>query len=201
MLKKRIISVGLAALMGASLLAGCGSSSGDKSEADTTKQTSETSSEAETTEVAESSTEEAKPLEGEITFWHSFTQGGRLDNIQAAADAFVKENPGVKINIETFSWADFYTKWTTGLASGDVPDMSTALPNHVVEMIDADAVIPLDGLIDEIGRDRFYEAPLTEMTAKDGHTYGIPIYSHAQVMWYRKDLLKKYNLEVPKTWD
>lgn len=201
MLKKRIISVGLAALMGASLLAGCGSSSGDKSEADTTKQTSETSSAAETTEVAESSTEEAKPLEGEITFWHSFTQGGRLDNIQAAADAFVKENPGVKINIETFSWADFYTKWTTGLASGDVPDMSTALPNHVVEMIDADAVIPLDGLIDEIGRDRFYEAPLTEMTAKDGHTYGIPIYSHAQVMWYRKDLLKKYNLEVPKTWD
>lgn len=97
--------------------------------------------------------------EGEITFWHSFSQGPRLETIQAAADAFTKANPGVKINIETFSWADFYTKWTTGLASGNVPDMSTALPNHVVEMIDADAIIPMDNLIDSMGRDRFYEAP------------------------------------------
>ena len=150
---------------------------------------------AEETEVA------ADDLSGEITFWHSFTQGPRLDTIQNAADSFMKEHPNVKINIETFSWSDFYTKWTTGLASGNVPDMSTALPNHVVEMIDADAVIPLDDLIDEVGRDRFYEAPLTEMTAEDGHTYGVPLYSHAQVMWYRKDLMEKYNLEVPKTWD
>lgn len=77
-------------------------------------------------------------LEGEITFWHSFTQGPRLEKIQAAADAFVKANPKVKIKIETFSWADFYTKWTTGLASGNVPDMSSAVAIQVVEMIDAE---------------------------------------------------------------
>ncbi len=29
-------------------------------------------------------------LEGEITFWHSFTQGARLDTIQAAADEFAE---------------------------------------------------------------------------------------------------------------
>lgn len=140
-------------------------------------------------------------LEGEITFWHSFTQGPRLETIQAAADAFTEANPGVKITIETFSWADFYTKWTTGLASGNVPDMSTALSNHVVEMIDAEAIIPMDNLINSMGRDRFYEAPLTEMTAPDGQCYAVPIYSHAQVMWYHKDLLDKYDLEVPTTWD
>ena len=143
---------------------------------------------------------ESSQLEGEITFWHSFSQGPRLENIQKAADAFVKANPKVKITIETFSWADFYTKWTTGLASGNVPDMSTALPNHVVEMIDVDAILPLDTLIDRIGRDRFNQAPLTEMTI-DGKCYAVPLYSHAQVMWYRKDLLEKYSLEVPTTWD
>lgn len=78
--------------------------------------------------------------------------------------------------------------------------MSTALPNHVVEMIDAEAIIPLDDLIDKLGRERFYEAPLTEMTV-DGACYAVPLYSHAQVMWYRKDLLEKYDLEVPTTWD
>lgn len=113
----------------------------------------------------------------------------------------MKDNPKVKITIETFSWADFYTKWTTGLASGNVPDMSTAQAGQVVEMINADAIVPLDDLIDSIGRDRFYESPIQEMTYADGNCYAVPIYSHAFVMWYRQDLLDKYNLEVPTTWD
>lgn len=138
-------------------------------------------------------------MKGDITFWHSFTQGQRLDVIQATADQFMEENPGVKITIETFSWGDFYTKWTTGLASGNVPDMSTALPGHVVEMMDAEALVSVDDLIDEIGRDRFSESALSE-GEKDGSCYSLPLYSHAQVMWYRKDLLKEAGLEVPKTW-
>ena len=97
-------------------------------------------------------------LEGDITFWHSFTQGPRLETIQKVADQFMEDNPKVNITIETFSWADFYTKWTTGLASGNVPDMSTALPSQVVEMLDAEALIPLDDVIDDIGRERFSEA-------------------------------------------
>ena len=70
----------------------------------------------------------SEEMNGEITFWHSFTQGPRLEVIQETADQFMKDHPGVNIKIETFSWGDFYTKWTTGLASGNVPDMSTALP-------------------------------------------------------------------------
>ena len=31
-----------------------------------------------------------------------------------------------KINIETYSWGDFNTKWNAGLTTGDLPDMSTA---------------------------------------------------------------------------
>ena len=186
---KKILSVLLAVIMCLSMLAGCGS------EPEETKAPASQDSAS----AAQGATE-ATELEGEITFWHSFSQGPRLETLQAAADSFMKANPGVKITIETFSWADFYTKWTTGLASGNVPDMSTALPNHVVEMIDAEAIIPLDDLIDDIGRDRFYEAPLTEMTA-DSQTWAVPLYSHAQVMWYRTDLLEKYSLEVPTTWD
>ena len=139
-------------------------------------------------------------LEGEITFWHSFTQGPRLERIQAAADAFMADHPKVKINIETYSWADFYTKWTTGLASGNVPDISSAVATQIVEMIDADAIIPLDDLIDDIGHENFYEKALTEMTS-DGKCYGVTLYSNTEAMWIRKDLLEKYNLEVPQTWE
>lgn len=114
--------------------------------------------------------------------WNSFGKGGTrrrdhvlalvyprcaAETIQKVADQFMEDNPKVNIKIETFSWADFYTKWTTGLASGNVPDMSTALPSQVVEMLDADALIPLDDVIDDIGRNRFSEAALSE-GEKDG---------------------------------
>lgn len=178
---KRKLALLLAGILTVGSLVGCGGNSGKE------------------TAKNESSVNEDGELEGDITFWHSFTQGPRLETIQKVADQFMKDNPKVNITIETFSWADFYTKWTTGLASGNVPDMSTALPSQVVEMMDAEALIPIDDLIDDIGRDKFSEAALSE-GEKDGECYSIPLYSHAQVMWYRKDLLEQANLEVPKTW-
>lgn len=143
---------------------------------------------------------EGQELAGNVTFWHSFTQGPRLEVIQKAAQEFEQKHPKVKIKIETFSWNDFYTKWTTGLSSGNVPDFSTALPNQVVEMINFGALQPLGDLIDSIGRDKFAATAINEGTV-DGKNYSIPLYSHAQVMWIRKDLLKKHNLPVPKTWN
>ena len=175
-MKKKLAILLVGTMVVSGMLTGCGGSS------DKEKQTAEANGE----------------LKGDITFWHSFTQGPRLEVIQETADQFMKDNPEVNITIETFSWGDFYTKWTTGLASGNVPDMSTALPGHVVEMMDAEALVPLDDLIDDIGRDKFAKTALNE-GKKDGECYSVPLYSHAQVMWYRKDLLQEAGLEVPKT--
>ncbi|MGM0209310.1 multiple sugar transport system substrate-binding protein [Enterococcus sp. DIV0421] len=146
------------------------------------------------------STDKSGELSGDLVMWHSFTQGPRLESIQKSADEFMEKHPKVKIKIETFSWNDFYTKWTTGLANGNVPDISTALPNQVMEMINSDAIIPLDDTIESLGKDRFSETALDEAKV-GGKYYSIPIYSHAQVMWVRTDLLKKFGLEVPKTWE
>ena len=179
---RRKLAILLAGTMIATtILAGCGSKDKGSASQEASNGTTE---------------EESGKLEGDITFWHSFTQGPRLEVIQETADQFMKDNPDVKITIETFSWGDFYTKWTTGLASGNVPDMSTALPGHVVEMMDSEALAPVDDLIDDIGRDKFSEAALSE-GEKDGACYSLPLYSHAQVMWYRKDLLEAAGLSVP----
>lgn len=200
-MKKKLALLVTGIMLMTTVLAGCGGNAASTTEK-TDKAATEASMKETTTGGGETAAKEdvTGTMEGEITFWHSFTQGPRLDSIQATADQFMTDNPGVKINIETFSWGDFYTKWTTGLASGNVPDMSTALPGHVVEMMDADALVPVDDAIDAIGRDKFSEASLSE-GEKDGSYYSLPLYSHAQVMWYRKDLLKAAGLEVPKTWD
>jgi multiple sugar transport system substrate-binding protein len=141
----------------------------------------------------------ADKLSGDVVFWSSFTQGPRAEYMQRMADRFMAANPEVKITIETFSWPEFNTKWSTGLAAGQVPDISSALPNQVVEMISVDALAPVDDVVDAIGRSRFYDAALNE-GRKDGVGYSLPLYSHAQVMWYRKDLLEAKGLAVPQTW-
>ncbi|KGQ69587.1 sugar ABC transporter substrate-binding protein [Chelonobacter oris] len=177
---KKLISVATSLILGAMLLSGCDEGKSEAASAVPTPQNGE--------------------LAGNITVWHSFTQGPRLEVIQAAANDFMQQHPQVKIKIETFSWNDFYTKWTTGLASGNVPDMSTALPNQVVEMINVGALQPVNDLIDKIGRDRFAAAAINEGTVA-AQNYSVPLYSHAQVMWIRKDLLAQNNLQVPQTWD
>ena len=67
-------------------------------------------------------------------------------------------------------------------------------------MINSEALVPLDKVIDSIGRDRFPKPALAEGQS-DGKSYSVPIYSHAQVMWYRKDVLSSKGLSVPKTWE
>ena len=50
----------------------------------------------------------------------------------------------------------------------------------------------------KIGEDKFNKTALDEAKV-DGNFYSVPLYSHAQVMWVpRTDLLKQYNIEVPK---
>ena len=189
---KKLLSLIIALAMVLSLAA-CGSSEPAATEAP------KTDAPAENAPAAEAPAEEAA-LEGEITFWHCFTQGARMEAIDAAAAAFMEANPGVKINIETMSWGDFNTKWNAGLTTGDLPDMSVAQnTGEVAEMINAGVLAEISGVIDGIGRERFSENALGDMTT-DGVTYGIPFYSHAQVMWYREDLLETAGLEVPTTW-
>ena len=96
---KKLLSLSLAAALSVSLLAGCGGGGGT----------------AETNTPANTASSEPGELSGEITFWHSFTQGARMEAIQAAADQFMADNPGVTINIETMSWGDFNTKWNAGV--------------------------------------------------------------------------------------
>ncbi|WP_022917946.1 ABC transporter substrate-binding protein [Ruania albidiflava] len=139
-------------------------------------------------------------LSGDLLVWTSFTQGPRAEWMQQMARAFESAHPDVRVTIETFSWPDFYTKWTMGLAAGQVPDLSSALPTHVAELLDVDALVPLDDVIDQIGRDRFAAAALAE-GEMGGANYSMPLYTHAQVMWYRTDLLDQAGLEVPSTWE
>lgn len=140
-------------------------------------------------------------LSGEVTFWHSFIQGARLDALNEAIGRFEERYPNVRINAEAMTWGDFKKRWREAAASGNLPDLSTACNMHEVEELYAAGLLrPADEAIDAIGRDRFSDNVLAELT-HDSVAYGVPYYSHAYVMWYRQDLLDQAGLAMPQTWD
>ena len=77
-MKKKLAILLVGTMIASSILAGCGSKKSEPTKKETSGE-----------------------LKGDITFWHSFTQGPRMEVIQQTADQFMKDNPGVKIKIET----------------------------------------------------------------------------------------------------
>lgn len=175
-----IIMVGLVF----SMFASCGTSSPSGSSTETTLPRSNSSKEE--TSVT-------------LTIWHSFTQEDRGDAIQKMADEFTALHDNVTINIEVFPWSTFDTKWKTGLSTGELPDISTALPEGIMAMAQADALLPLNDLIDEMGNP-FVEKPF-ESLSFNNNILAVPFYAHARALWYRTDILEKYNLDVPSNLD
>ena len=74
---KKALSLLLASVMLLTCLAACGNSSTPSGNSDTPPATAQTGG------APETGSGEPAALEGEITFWHSFTQGPRLETIQA----------------------------------------------------------------------------------------------------------------------
>ena len=140
-------------------------------------------------------------LSGEVTFWHSFVQGARAEALGDAIERFEQRYPRVHVNAEAMTWSDFKKRWREGAETGNLPDLSTACNMHEVEELYAAGLLrPADAVVDAVGRDRFSDNVLAELTY-DGVAYGVPYYSHAFVMWYRQDLLDQAGIAVPQTWD
>ncbi len=52
-------------------------------------------------------------------------------------------------------------------------DISTALPDQVMEMVNSDALVPLNDTVKRIGEDKFNKTALDEGKV-DGNFYSIP---------------------------
>ena len=116
-------------------------------------------------------------------------------------EEFTKLHPDVKIEIEYSGFSDINMKVATSLAAGDPPQIINAQNFFIFEYANNGGIRPLDGLIDDIGREDFVASTLAAYSTPDGVTWGLPFSIGANVLWARGDLYEKYGLEIPKTWD
>lgn len=119
---------------------------------------------------------------------------------QQLMDMYVKEHPNVKFELETLGDADCQTKFKSYVTAGTVPDISVVwvIPGYLNDFLDGGvfAEVPQEFLKDA----KFANGSLDYCT-RDGKVYCLGRNTDVMVFYYNKDLFKKYNVEIPKTYE
>lgn len=181
---KRVLGAGTVVMMAASLAAGCGN-------------TSEKPAEAGNKAAA------GKPFEGKsitlVTANHPWGEAIKplLPEFEAAT--------GMKVNIQSFFEDQLTQKLTVQFTSGSAtPDVFMYRPLQEGKLFYKNGwVQPLD---DYAKKDAAYDFNDFSKSAVgtatvDGKLGGIPIITEQEILYYRKDLLQKAGISVPKTLD
>ena len=108
----------------------------------------------------------------EYWLWDSAQQPG----YQKCADAFARQNPGLRIHISQYGWDVYWQKLTAGFIADTAPDVFTDHLNKFAQFVDLEVLRPLDDLgpTSDI-RDGDYQPGLAELwKGQDGKRYGAP---------------------------
>ncbi|GHF32044.1 multiple sugar transport system substrate-binding protein [Deinococcus metalli] len=129
----------------------------------------------------------------------------RPEIFQPIFERFQTQNPNIRIKIETGgATSEAQNQYlTTVLAARD-----STLDIFLIDVVRtatfaaANWAEPLDAYLPS--KDTYLKAFLPgpiSAASVNGKLYAMPAFTDAQFLYYRKDLLAKYNAKVPKTWD
>lgn len=192
-MKKKLVSVVLAAALTVSLLAGCGTSSDTASssagrEAGTTETTADT-------EGSETGADPAA-AEEKLTVW-CWDPAFNINAMNKAAEVYQKDHPGFVLEVVETPWEDVQTKLTTAAASGNMdtlPDIllmqDAAFQKNVISYPDAFA--DLTGKLDYSQ----FSAGKVGFSSVDGKNYGVPFDNGAVIASYRTDILEQAGYKI-----
>ncbi|MDB5044494.1 MAG: transporter substrate-binding protein, partial [Deinococcus sp.] len=129
----------------------------------------------------------------------------RPEIFQPLFDRFQKQNPNIKIKIETGgATSEAQNQYlTTVLAAKDnTLDIFLIDVVRTATFAAAGWAEPLDAYVPnkDVYLKAFLAGPVNAASV-GGKLYAMPAFTDAQFLYYRKDLLSKYNAKVPKTWD
>ena len=150
---------------------------------------------------------QAKPVE--VEFYYPVAVGGPITKIvDGMVENFEKSHPDIKIkSIYAGSYQDSVAKALTAQKGGNPPQLAVLLSTDMFTLIDEDAIIPFDPLVqtddDKKWHDGFYKAFMAN-SQTGGKTWGIPFQRSTIVMYYNKDKFKEAGLNperAPATWE
>jgi len=125
--------------------------------------------------------------------------GGNLQWLRGVLDTYQKTS-GDTVNIVPMpsSTTDQFGQYKLWLAAGS-SDVDVYQTDVIWAPQLADQFVDLTAAAKDVVKD-FFPSIIESQTA-NGKLVAIPFFTDAPALYYRKDLLEKYKLTVPKTWD
>jgi sn-glycerol 3-phosphate transport system substrate-binding protein len=145
----------------------------------------------------------------EVSFFYPVAVGGAITKtIDGYAEAFNKENPGIKVTpVYAGTYQETIVKVLTAHKSGTPPTLSVLLSTDMFTLIDEDAIVPIDGFAktddDRAWLKSFYPGFMAN-SQTGGKTWGIPFQRSTIVLYWNKELFKEAGLDpekAPANWD
>lgn len=111
---------------------------------------------------------------GTIEYW--LWDSGQQPGYQKCADAFQKQNPGLKIHISQYGWDDYWSKLTAGFIADTAPDVFTDHLAKYAQFVDLEVLRPLDdyAATRDIQDGDYQEGLAALWKGQDGKRYGAP---------------------------
>lgn len=140
-----------------------------------------------------------KPVE--FTIWWMENRDDPVKAVTKIIDDFQKDNPNIKINLESFSWEDVKPKVLAAINAGKAPDVIQSTPDFTVAIKETGILQPVDDIVADINSQyKFYQSQLDPYYYND-HYWAVPIFGMNVNLYYRKDIFENANIEPPKTWN
>lgn len=134
-----------------------------------------------------------------VRFLHNETDPPSIEFFNKAIQEFQAQNPDIKIEMEAVSTDGRLQKVLASINTKTMPEIFKILPEERFEFARKGYLVPLNDLVDKIGRDQYVPGSLVPV---EGTVYDIPYtLGNYGVLWQRDDLLEAKGIETPKNWD
>lgn len=135
--------------------------------------------------------------ENKLAFWSLFGGGDGEFMDQIIAD-YNASSPAKEIQSVMLVWADYYTKLTTAVATGNGPDIGVSHASRLAMLVDQGVVEPINDELDELGIDltQYYSENSLDAVTFDDEIYAIPLDTHAEILYFNKDILDRAGIEL-----
>lgn len=132
------------------------------------------------------------------SFLDPAADNSRAKSLKQVIDTFESANPNFKVKTNVVQWQELSPMLLRASRSGRVPDVVMIYSPSLQTQIAAGSLSPLDSLVGK-GADQNDLIIFPEAKDAKGTVYAMPWEMRVHGMLYRKDLLDKAGLPVPKT--
>lgn len=204
----KILALGMAAVMTAAMLAGCGNSDAEKAPAepaaDSSEQEKESTDAADTSE-AETKTEDTASASGEVPTLIWWTVGGTpaddFDEAIAQISDYSEEKIGVRLDVKIAGWGDYDSKVNTIVNAGEYFDIMFTNNTNYSKFVNLGAFENISDMVQSVTPELYSFVPemLWDGVQIHGNIYAVPTYkdsSLTQFYYFDDQYVQKYNIDM-----